>query len=76
VFETPKQLIHGLFAHASTLGEHARTDPIRTRKLQHCHMRHHEFPEAGRIELFNDAALDDLTRNAQQGPDEHILGSD
>src|SRR5215469_15031475 len=76
IFEAPEQLVHRLFAHACALSEHARTDPIRAGKLQHCHMRHSKFLETGRIELFNDAALYDLTRNAQQGPNEHIFSFD
>src|SRR5215469_12229498 len=76
IFEAPKQLIHGLFAHAGALSQHARAYPFRTGKLKHCHMRYDEFLKAGSIKLFNDAALDDLTRNAQQGPDEHILSFD
>ena len=40
--EAPKQLVHGLLAHAGALGEHARADPVRTWKLQHRHVRHAE----------------------------------
>src|SRR5262249_44627568 len=38
--ETPQQLIHGLLADPRTLGEHARANAIRPRKLQHRHVWH------------------------------------
>src|SRR5579872_4480886 len=45
-FEAPQQLVHGLFAHAGALGEHAWADPIWSGELQHRHMGDTQVPEA------------------------------
>jgi len=58
---------------ACLVSQHAGADPIRPRKLKHCHMRQEELLEACRIKLFDNTPLDDLTRDSQQGPDEHVL---
>ena len=68
LFQAAKQLVHGLLAHARALRQHTRPDAIGAGKLQHRHMGHDQFLEAGGIELANETALDDLSRNAQQAP--------
>lgn len=54
--EAPKKLVHGLLAHAGALGEHARADPIRARKLQH---RHHPGAVTAHCEPESLIGLDD-----------------
>ena len=72
--QTPEQLVHGLLAHAGALSESAGANSIRTRKLQHRHVRHAQLLETGRIELLDDAVLDRLGRDPQQRADEHVPG--
>lgn len=75
-FEAPEQLIHGLLAHFGALGQQAGANAIRTRKLQHRHVRYAQFLEPGRVELRDDPALNGLGRHAQQRADEHVLRLD
>ena len=75
-FEASQQLVHGLFAHAGALGEHARADPIWAWKLQDRHMWHAEFPEAGGVELADDPAVNGLGRHPQEGTEQHVLRGD
>jgi hypothetical protein len=72
-FETPEKLVDRLFAHTGALGDSAWANSIRTGKLEHRHMRYPQFFKTGRIELVDDPALDCLSGDTQQGPDEHIL---
>ena len=69
-------LVHGLIAHADAVGEYARADPIRVRKLQHRHARHAEVAETGRVELGDDSAVNGLGWHPQQGADQHLLRCD
>ena len=72
IFEAPEQLVHCLFAHAGALGQRARTNSIRSRKLQHRHMWQAQFIEAGCVEFPDDTAMDGLGRDAQQGTNEQL----
>jgi hypothetical protein len=71
-FEAPKKLVHGLLAYTGAFGERARTNPIRAWKLQHRHMRHPELLESGRIELVDNPTMNGLSRNPQEGANQHL----
>lgn len=73
-FKAPEQLVHGLLAHASALGEGARANAIWSRELQYRDMGQAQLFKAGRIKIIDEAAMDRLRRDAQQGADQHILG--
>jgi len=75
-FEAPEQLVHGLLAHAGALGERAWANAIRPRKLQYRQMRNAQSVKTGGVKLVDETAMDRLSRNAQQGADEYILGFD
>ena len=67
-----EQPIHGLLAHAGALGESARANAIGTGKLQNGNVRQLEVLEPRSVEFLNDAAMDRLSRNAQQCSNEHF----
>lgn len=71
-FEAPEQLIDSLLAHACAFGESSRPDAIRARILKYRHMRETQFLKTGRIQFVDDAAVDGLRGNAQQGANEHV----
>ena len=52
----------------------AGPNPVRPGKLQHRHMRQAQFVKTGGVELLDKPAMDRLSRNAQQGADQHVLG--
>ncbi|MDX2153058.1 MAG: BrnT family toxin [Bryobacteraceae bacterium] len=72
IFKALEQPLHGLLAHARAISERARANSIRTRELQHPHVRQAQAVKARRIQLPDDAALDGLGWNAQQRADEHL----
>jgi len=72
-FKAPEKLVHGLLAQASALGESARANAIRSRELQHREMGQAQLFKAGRIEIVDEASMDRLRRDTQQGADQHIL---
>ena len=72
-FETPQQLVHGLLAQTSALGEHARAHAVGAGILRHRHMRHPELLETCRVELVDDAYG---LWNPQQGADQHLVRGD
>ena len=63
-FKAPEQLVHGLFANGGALGESTWANPIRTGILEYRDMRQVQLIEAGRIELFDNAAMDGLGRRS------------
>jgi hypothetical protein len=75
-FQASEQLVHGLFAHPGTFGEYCRADSVRPWKLENRDMRQTELVIACGIELGDDAAMNCLGRNEQQGADEYVCGLD
>jgi len=72
-FQAAEQLVYRLFADARALGQNARTDTVRTRKLKHSDMGKPQLIEARGIQPLDDAPVDGLSRNAQQGADQHVF---
>src|SRR5579872_6133452 len=53
-----EQLIHGLLAHAGTLGELARAAAVRARILEHRHVGQTQLSESGVVQTGDDATMD------------------
>ncbi len=51
---------------------YAGADAVRSRELQHRHVRHAELVETGRVELGDDPAVNGLGRHPEQGANQHL----
>jgi hypothetical protein len=71
--ETPQQLIHGLLADSRALREHAGANAIGSWKLEDRHVRDAQLLESGSIETIDDAPVNGLRRNPQQGAKKHVV---